>query len=70
MGPSLLTSKSYNVPHYVGADSTLKSYRLQALERVCEHYGSQRGAAVNLRQKEGMLLDACTITEWFVHILV
>lgn len=67
MWPSLLTSMSYNVPHYEGAD---KSYRLQALERVCEHYGSQRGAAVNLRQKDGMLLDACTITKWFVHILI
>uniref|UniRef100_UPI003AB08FF3 MICOS complex subunit MIC60-like n=1 Tax=Centroberyx gerrardi TaxID=166262 RepID=UPI003AB08FF3 len=42
----------------VGADSALKSYGLEALERVCDHYGSQTGAAAApLVQKERMLRD-------------
>ncbi|KAK1878735.1 Transmembrane protein C17orf113 [Dissostichus eleginoides] len=28
-----------NASHYPGADSALKSYGLEALERICDHYG-------------------------------
>ncbi|KAK0148970.1 Transmembrane protein C17orf113 [Merluccius polli] len=40
-----------------GADSALKSYGQEALESVCDHYGSQTGAADPLVQKERMLRD-------------
>lgn len=46
-----------NASRYPGADSALKSYGLEALERVCDHYGSQRDAAAPLVQKERMLRD-------------
>lgn len=34
-----------NASRYPGADSTLKSDRLEALEHVCDHYRSQKGGA-------------------------
>ncbi|XP_076591239.1 uncharacterized protein C17orf113-like [Chaetodon auriga] len=46
-----------NASRYPGADSALKSYGQEALERVCDHYGSQTGAAEPLVQKERMLRD-------------
>eukprot|EP00064_Thunnus_orientalis_P005051 superscaffoldBa00000481_g5064 len=46
-----------NASRNPGADSVLKSYRLDALECVCDHYGSQRSAAAPLVQKERMLQD-------------
>ena len=46
-----------NASRYPGPDSALKSYGLEALERICDHYGSQSGAAAPLVQKERMLRD-------------
>uniref|UniRef100_A0A667XDF6 HAT C-terminal dimerisation domain-containing protein n=1 Tax=Myripristis murdjan TaxID=586833 RepID=A0A667XDF6_9TELE len=47
-----------NASHYPGgAGSAFKSYGQEALERVCDHYGSQTGAADPLVQKERMLRD-------------
>lgn len=47
----------HSMSRYPGADSALKGYGLKALERVCEHHRSQRGAAVKRVQKECMLWD-------------
>lgn len=33
-----------NASHYLGAESELKKYGQETLERVCDHYGSQTGA--------------------------
>ncbi|KAL1261177.1 hypothetical protein QQF64_034240 [Cirrhinus molitorella] len=46
-----------NASRYPGTDSALKNYGLDALERVCVYYGTQRGAAVPLVQKERALQD-------------
>ncbi|KAI4785163.1 hypothetical protein KUCAC02_037927 [Chaenocephalus aceratus] len=43
-----------NASRYPAADSALKSYGLEALERVCDHYGAHRDAAAPLVQKERM----------------
>lgn len=47
----------HSMSRYPGADSAFKGYGLKALERVCEHHRSQRGAAVKRVQKECMLWD-------------
>lgn len=50
-----------NAFRYPGADSALKSYGLDALEHVCDHYGTQRGAVAPLVQKEHMLHDFLSV---------
>lgn len=46
-----------NASRYPGTDSALKSYGLDALERVCDHYGAQKCASAPLVQKERVLQD-------------
>ena len=46
-----------NASRYPTADSALKTHGLEALERVCAHYGSPRGAAAPLVENDRMQRD-------------
>lgn len=46
-----------NTSRYPGTDSALKSYGLEALEHVCDHYGVQKCASAPLVQKERVRQD-------------
>eukprot|EP00064_Thunnus_orientalis_P013281 superscaffoldBa00002137_g13318 len=52
-----------NTSRYLGTDSALKSYGLDALEHICDHCRSQRGALAPLLQRERMLQDLKTLAE-------
>ncbi|KAL2086047.1 hypothetical protein ACEWY4_017106 [Coilia grayii] len=46
-----------NSSHYPGADCALKNHGLDALEHVCEYYGSPRGSAAPLVEKDRLIQD-------------
>ncbi|CAB1453139.1 unnamed protein product [Pleuronectes platessa] len=49
-----------NAFNYADAESSLKSYRLEAFECVYNHFGSQRGVAAPLVQKKCYFLPCAT----------
>lgn len=55
--PFLACCTVLSASRYRGSHCALKTYRPEALQRVCKHYGSQRSAAMRLGQKESMLWD-------------
>lgn len=46
-----------SMSRYLGADSTLRTYGLEALEHACEHYRSERRAATSPVKKEQKLRE-------------